>query len=189
MSTLYQLHQQYCENPKDEEISDLLCKRIRKYARIVLKRFRLDYTYITYEDFMQLAIACFFHIAPKYKKEKGTLEGYFIYSFRSEVIDNIQDSGAIKYQSKTDMVDCTLNALDSLIFDELSNEIEDILTTEELRILNTYLKEGEHNYERIARIEMSTPEKAKWAIDTIRNKIRQYLNDKYDYQGYGGIDD
>ena len=169
MSTLHQLWRQYCDNPNDYEISDILCKRVRKFARIVIRRFKINFATVPYEDLMQLAFVCFFNVAPGYKEGAGTLEGYFIYSFNSEVIKFIKNTRFYGYRGKNNIVDDTQNPLDCLIFDELNREIEDLLSSTELWVLNTYLKEGIYD-ERTAENEV------RWVVASIRNKIKQYLD-------------
>ena len=191
MSTLYQLWRQYNDNPDDEVNSDILCKRVRKFARIVLRRFKINYTFVPYEDLMQLSFLCFFKIAPVYKEGTGSLEGYFIYSFTNEVAEFIKSSSFVRYRDGSNIIDDTQNPLDRLISDELGKEIENLLSTKELYLLNTYLKEGIYDYGQIARatnkdpeatilgIEYTTEEDVKWTEASIRNKIAKYLEREY----------
>ncbi len=174
MSTLHQLWRQYNDNPDDEVISDTLVKRVRKFARIVLRRFKINYTFVPYEDLMQLAFLCFFNIAPIYREGTGSLEGYFIYSFGNEVAEFIKSSTFLRYRGSTNIVDDAQNPLDRLVFDELSKEIEALLTTTELWVLNTYLKEGIYD-------ERTAENDVKWAVASIRDKISRYLDKEYDY--------
>ncbi len=184
MSTLHQLWRQYNDNPDDEVISDILCKRVRKFARIVLRRFKINYTFVPYEDLMQLAFLCFFKIAPIYKEGTGSLEGYFIYSFTNEVSAFIKSSTSIRYRDTSNILDDAQNPLDRLIFDELNKEIEELLSFVELNVLNTYLKEGIYDLAYIAKKEHTTEDAVKWTIATIQDKITQYLDKEYDH--YGG---
>jgi DNA-directed RNA polymerase specialized sigma24 family protein len=154
---------------------------VRKFARIVLRRFKINYTFVPYEDLMQLAFLCFFKIAPVYKEGTGSLEGYFIYSFTNEVSEFVKSSTFIRYRNSNYIPDDAQNPLDRLIFDELSKEIEDLLSSEELYVLNTYLKEGVFDLAYIAEKEDTTEKSVEWTIATIRDKITKYLDKEYDH--------
>jgi len=179
MSTLHQLWKQYNDNPDDEVISDVLCKRVRKFARIVLRRVKIGYTTVIYEDLMQLAFLCFFKIAPVYKEGSGSLEGYFIYSFTNEVSEFIKSSNFIWYKHADNIPDVAQNPLESMIFEELNKEVEDLLSFEELNLLNTYLKEGIYDLSYIAKEEHTTEEDVKWTITAVQDKITKYLDKEY----------
>ena len=176
MSTIHQLWQQYCDDPENEEITEALCERVRKFARIVLKRIKINYKLTPYEDLMQLAFACFFHIALVYKEGAGTLEGYFIYSFNNEVTRFIKSSKPFMRSSTNDIIDDAYNPLSLMLTGELHTEIEVILSEEELRILDTYLKEGIHDYDYIAEVEQTTINDIKWIISAIQIKVRSLLD-------------
>ena len=181
MSTLHQLWKQYQDNPDDEVISDTLVKRVRKFARIVLRRFKINYSVVLYEDLMQLAFLCLFNIAPIYREGTGSLEGYFIYSYGNEVAEFIRSSTSLRYRSNNNIADYAQNPLDRLVFDELSKEIEGLLSSVELGVLNTYLKEGIYDHAQIAETEGTTEEKVKWTIASIQDKITKYLDKEYEH--------
>jgi DNA-directed RNA polymerase specialized sigma24 family protein len=154
---------------------------VRKFARIVLRRFKINYTFIPYEDLMQLAFLCFFKIAPVYKEGTGSLEGYFIYSFTNEVSEFIRSSNFIRYRDSNYIPDDAQNPLDRLISDELGKEIEELLSSVELNVLNTYLKEGIFDLAYIAEKEDTTEKEVEWTVATIRDKITKYLDKEYDH--------
>jgi hypothetical protein len=130
---------------------------------------------------MQLAFLCFFRIAPIYREGTGSLEGYFIYSFTNEVSEFIKSSTSIRYRDASYIVDDAQNPLDRLISDELGKEIEELLSSVELNVLNTYLKEGIYDLTYIAEKEHTTEDAVKWTIATIQDKITQYLDKEYDH--------
>ncbi len=190
MSNLYQLWSQYCECPEDDDVNEELCKRIEKHARRVLKEYKLySIDGNTYEDLVQSAFVCFFRIAPKYKKTHGTLEGFFIYSFRADLIKKFKRPELVLFREFSDAVDWKRSPLDILLQDELSKEIEGLLNFSELYVLNTYLKEGITDCESIAEAESVSEEEVIWTIDSLRDKIRKYLDKEHNYYGYGRVND
>jgi hypothetical protein len=156
---------------------------VRKFARIVLRRFKINYALVPYEDLMQLAFLCFFKIAPVYREGTGSLEGYFIYSYGNEVSEFIKSSSSVRYRDSNHIPDDAQNPLDRLISDELNREIEELLSFVELNVLNTYLKEGIYDLAYIAKKEYTTEEAVKWTIATIQDKITQYLDKEYNHYG------
>ena len=190
MSRLYQLWSQYCECPEDEDVNEELCKQIEKHARRVLKEYKLySINGDTYEDLIQSAFVCFFNIAPKHKQTHGSLEGFFIYSFRGDLIKKFKRPELVLFREFSDAVDWKRSPLDVLLQDELNTEIEELLNFSELKVLNTYLKEGITDYEKIAEEEGVDEEEVMWTIDSLRDKIRQHLDKEYNYYGYGSADD
>lgn len=190
MSTLSQLWERYCENPEDEKATKELRNRIEKHARRILKEYKLyEIDGNTYEDLIQQAFACFFEIVHGHDANKGTLAGFFIYSFRSNLIKIIKRPKLVVYGESYDAVDWKRTPLDNLLFEEVNREIEQLLSVEELNVLNQYLKEGITDYNKIAELEGVSVNDVKWAVDSMQNKIRQYLDKEYNHYGYGETND
>jgi hypothetical protein len=63
----------------------------------------------------------------------------------------------------------------------LGKEIEELLSSVELNVLNTYLKEGIFDLAYIAEKEDTTEKEVEWTVATIRDKITKYLDKEYDH--------
>lgn len=180
MSKLRRQWEQYCDNPSDEENAEQLCKGIRKYARIVLADIKFNRRAFAEEDLLQLAYLCFFEKAKDHDKKKGTLEGFFIRAFRNDLIDMLRAARLLYHGDYSRVVDDSQNPIEELMFKELNEEIEHILSAEELHILNNYMKKGITDYKTIAELESVSEQEVEWAISSTRMKISQHLGRKID---------
>jgi RNA polymerase sigma factor (sigma-70 family) len=146
-----------------------------------LRRFKIGNPFLSYEDLLQQAYICFFDIIPEYDPKKGSLEGFFLLSFRRHVIDLLRKMPP-KFSYLKDVEDNTPNPLDILIIQESNKEIDKelstILSEDENEMYNKYLKQGIFDYIEIAEEEGMSADDAKWLMDAVINKLRQHLEKK-----------
>lgn len=68
-----------------EDIDKLLCDRICKLARIVLRQLGIQPFDRYYEDYVQEAYLKFFEVIETFDPNKGKLEGYFMVSYKNDM--------------------------------------------------------------------------------------------------------
>jgi len=176
---LVDLWNEYEKDPNDKEAEEVLCQRIQMFAKKVLGRFRVNNPTLSYEDLLQQAYICFLEIMPKYDPERGTLEGFFLLSFRKHIIGLLRKlPRSVPFRDRNGGLP---SPLDILIAQEFNKEVENLLSETESYLYNSYLKEGIFSYKSIATEEKTDENSVRWLIDSIGNKIRQFLDREYDF--------
>jgi len=176
---LIDLWNEYEKDPNDKEAEEALCQRIQMFAKKVLGRFRVNNPTVSYEDLLQQAYICFLEIIPKYVEDRGTLEGFFLLSYRKHIINFLRKlPRSVPFR---DTEGDYSNPLDILIAREFDNEVRCLLTETETYVYDSYLKEGIFSYKEIAEEEKTEEDTVRWIVDSIGNKIRQFLDREYNF--------
>jgi RNA polymerase sigma factor (sigma-70 family) len=167
---------QYENDPDNEENTQLLCQKIQLFAKKVIHRFKINNPCLSYEDLLQQAYICFYDIIPQYDPRRGSLEGFFLTSFRNHIISLLRKQP--RNVSFRDTEDTTPNQLELLLVDEFDRELDTLLTKDESDMYNDYLKVGNFDYKEIAKEENISDNEAKWLMDSTINKIRMHLKER-----------
>ena len=190
---LIKLWNAYEAHPNDVRVHDRLCKKIRIYASIVLKKLRVDYNLVSYEDLVQEAYICFFDIVGDYEPEKGSLDNFFLTYYKWYVIkllDSIYEGPFFVRYAEEEIEDATPSVVDLLLAQEMDEGLNELFTGEiENMLYNEFLKHGIADHELI----MKELEEEGWELDSERlrstilnmqERITKWMKEWADSDGY-----
>lgn len=181
MRTLDSIWNEY-ETTKTQDIEYKLCKRIEKLAAIVLKSLGVKRYHKYYDDYLQTAYVQFFTIIPNFDPKKGKLEGYFMVSYKHEIIKLLKLYTEEMKETLISGEPIDIETPANLVLAaDLERKIEESLTEEERYLYHTYLKIGERDTKFIASKEDEEEIIIKWAIDSLQRKAEKIIDEgEYD---------
>ena len=125
--TLDKLYEQFCIE-KDSKLERTLCNRVSKLAAIVLKQFKIYPYHQNYEDYMQTAHLVFWEILAEFDPNIGKLEGFFMVSFKHQMIDLIKaeaEENKLRADIDVDTLTNDLTTYDMYYVKELETRLDD----------------------------------------------------------------
>jgi hypothetical protein len=174
MKTLDAIYAEY-KKERTPELEDMLCHKLERLASIVLKQFRVPKYDDYHEEYLQSAYLLFFELLDSYDSDKGSLDGYYMVSFKWKIIDMMKERGQARREAgvvlSEDIMDESTPYNHALVID-LVDKLKDELDMGEL-VVFSYVYNGISCAKAIAKHENITQQEVEWMLENIKLKAEE----------------